>query len=398
MEALGKRLTIRFTLINIIFWSLYGTCWGFLTVTLGHVGLTSGQSGIVICLALMLSALVSPILSSFADGNEKITSRRLAITLMSLTAVIGIALWFSQSSPALFAVLYVLLGIVVISMSPFLNAMCMELVRRGVNINYGLSRGVGSVSYAVTALLLGDLIAKFSPVFTLWMTSVMAFCVILAILWFHPGKAELPPEPASEKKAVTLSTFAFLKANPKFLLVMFGSAMLMGAHCFLNSYMNLVVERVGGDASSMGVTLGLSAAAELPAMLLFMHLRKKGVSTSKILCGCSIFFMLKPLAALAAGSVTAVYIGQLLQFGSAGFLIPLIPYYVTDTVDSANQVKGQGLMAAANNGFGAALASLFGGTICDLLGVEGGLLFAAGIALVGIVSVFIATRTSRSEA
>ena len=396
MTALERRLTWRYILIHAIFWALYGTCWGFLAVILSYVGLNNTQSGIVLCLGLLASAVAQPALSSLVDRSDKLTSRKVSIALMVATAVTGVLLWFFQSSPAVFAVLYVILGISVITINPFLNSMCMELVRRGININFGLSRGIGSLTYAATALLLGGLIERFSPSFTLLLTAALALGVALAILWFHPGNAELPPEPPAREKPVTLSTVAFLKANPKFLVIMVGCAMLMGAHCFLNSYMNLVVERVGGAESSMGITLGLSAATEMPAMLLFMYLRRKGVSSSALFRFCSIFFILKPLAALAATSVTTVYLGQMLQFLSSGLYLPLVPYFVNDTVDSANQVKGQALVSAAGTGIGAALASLFGAAICDLLGVEGGILFAAGVAAVGVLCVFSAT-TGRSK-
>ena len=395
MKALEQRLTRRYILIHAIFWALYGTCWGFAAVTLTFAGLNNTQSGLVLCFGLMASAVAQPTLSSLVDRSSRLSSRMVAIGLMGITAVAGILLWFSQGAPLVFALLYVILGIAVITINPFLNSMCMELVRRGININFGLSRGVGSLTYAVTALLLGSLIETYSPAFTLLLTAALAICVILSILWFHPGKGELPPEPPAREKPVTLSAVAFLRANPKFLLVMAGCAMLMGAHCFLNSYMNLVVDRVGGSESSMGITLGLSAAAEMPAMLLFMYLRRKGVSSSTIFRFCSIFFILKPLAAYAASSVTAIYIGQMLQFFSTGLYLPLVPYYVTDTVDSANQVKGQALVSTAGTGIGAALASLFGAAICDLLGVEGGILFAAGIAAIGTLCIFLSTGDRR---
>ena len=398
MEALERRLTLRYTLIHGLFWALYATCWGFLAVTLTYVGLTNTQSGIVLCLGLMGSAVAQPVLSSVVDRSEKLSSRLVSLVLMSITAVTGVLLWFFRSAPGIFAVLYVLLGVAVITINPFLNSMCMELVRRGISINYGLSRGIGSLTYAAAALILGGLIEEYTPLFTLLLTSALALGVVLTILWFHPGKTDLPPEPPAQEKPVTLSTLAFLKANPIFLLVMVGCALLMGAHCFLNSYMNLVVERVGGAESSMGITLGLSAAAEMPAMLLFMHLRRKGVSSGRLFRLCSIFFILKPLAAFAATSVAAVYVGQMLQFFSTGIYLPLVPYYVTDVVDSANQVKGQALISTAGTGIGAALASLFGAAICDLLGAEGGILFAAGIAAAGTVCIFIATSRKAVKA
>ena len=130
-------------------------------------------------------------------------------------------------------------------------------------------------------------------------------------------------------------------------------------------------------------------------MLLFMRLRSRGVSSGRLFCLSSVFFILKPLALYFAASVTQVYLCLLLQFFTSGFYLPLVPYYVTDTVDSANQVKGQALISTAGTGIGAALASLFGGAICDMLGVDGGILFAAAVAAGGSLCIFLSTAGRR---
>lgn len=395
MNALERRLTRRYTLIHGLFWSLYGVCWGFLAVTLAYAGLSNTRSGMVLCLGLLGSAVAQPLLSSYVDRSGRLTSRGVSILLMLSTALLGLLLWAFLSVPVVFAFLYVLLGISVISINPFLNSMCMELVRRGVAINFGLSRGVGSLTYAATVLLLGGMIERFSPVITLPLTAVLALGVAGAIVLFHPGEAELPPAAQVREAPKSLSTAAFLRANPRFLVVMLGCAMLMGSHCFLTTYMNLVVERVGSAETSMGIALGISAAVEMPAMLLFMRLRRRGVSSGRLFCLSSVFFILKPLALYFAASVTQVYLCLLLQFFTSGFYLPLVPYYVTDTVDSANQVKGQALISTAGTGIGAALASLFGGAICDVLGVDGGILFAAAVAAGGSLCIFLSTAGRR---
>ena len=350
LEKIGKRLTLRYILIHGLYWALYATCWGFLAVTLAFAGLNNTQSGMVICLGLLGSAVAQPVLSSIVDQYPRITSRGVALGLMLSTAACGVLLWLFQGARTAFAVLYVLLGISVITISPFLNSMCMELVRRGISINFGLSRGIGSLTYAATALVLGGVIERFTPAVTLILTTVLALSVAAAIAWFRPGDVGLPPEPVRAERPQPLPIAAFLRHVPGFLTIMIGGALLMGAHCFLNSYMNLVVERVGGAESSMGITLGLSAAAEMPAMLLFMYLRKRGVSSKIIFRFCSFFFILKPLAAYFVTSVGAVYVGQMLQFFSTGLYLPLVPYFVTDVVDDANQVKGQALMSTAGTG------------------------------------------------
>ena len=80
---------------------------------------------------------------------------------------------------------------------------------------------------------------------------------------------------------------------------------------------------------------------------------------------------------------------------TAGFYLVMIPYYAAEAIDGANQAKGQALISVAGNGVGAALASLFGGTIFDRFGVLGGTVFASALALLGLLCVWLGTGGGR---
>ena len=60
--------------------------------------------------------------------------------------------------------------------------------------------------------------------------------------------------------------------------------------------------------------------------------------------------------------------------------------------------QGQALISTAGTGVGAALASLFGGAICDALGVDGGILFAAIVAAGGSLCIFLSTAGRKGRA
>ncbi|MCG4720346.1 hypothetical protein, partial [Bacteroides intestinalis] len=64
--------------------------------------------------------------------------------------------------PALSILTYVLGGILLVSMQSFLNALAFEYTNSGNKINFGFSRAGGSLGFAGTSFLLGQLLEEFS--------------------------------------------------------------------------------------------------------------------------------------------------------------------------------------------------------------------------------------------
>ena len=50
-----------------------------------------------------------------------------------------------------------------LTMQPFINSLTFAFEKNGIHINFGLARGIGSVAYAVMSLILGNIVAIFSP-------------------------------------------------------------------------------------------------------------------------------------------------------------------------------------------------------------------------------------------
>ena len=391
MNKLVRKLTLRYILLQMLFWSLYGICWSFQVLTMTYAGMSNTQAGVVICASLLITTAIQPALSGFIDRSKKIEPWMVAVILMIMAAAVGCAMRFFYSAQWLLSLLYVLLGITIISFDPILSTLCMDLIRRGMPINFGLARGLGSFSYALTVLFMGRLIEEYSPVPGMTLTAVVALCTAAAILWFRPKEEILPPKPPADHGEEAVSTGVFLRTNPKFALLLVGCALLMGSQVFMSMFLNLMVEKVGGTEAAMGAILCLAGLAELPGMMLFMYLRRRGISGKQLFRFCTLFFVPKYVLSYLAGSVETLAMAQLLSLMTAGFYLVMLPYYVAETIDSANQNKGQALISIAGNGVGAALASLFGGTICDLYGVTGGVIFASALSFVGMLSVFYAT-------
>ena len=398
MRPIDRRFARRYTLLQCSYWPLSALASGFLAASMTNAGLRSSVTGMIICMALVAATLLQPYLSSVVDRSEKVTSRMIMLGIAGLIGLMNLIMWLLPDSQVVFAICAGVVCTLVNCVEPFLCSMSLDMMRSGILIDFSRSRGCGSLSYAATILILGKLIEKFGYSFTRWMTAAVAVFVLYQLWAFRaPRDMEQPEADVRAEKQQAQSTGAFLKSHISFVIIMCGVALFSGGQSIVGTFLHLVIDEVGGTSATQGLAMCFASGSEMPAMLLFMFLRRQRLSSGTIFRIASVFYVTKPLAmllALALHSEWAVVFGMLTQGLSLGLYIPLIPYFVSVTIDRANQVKGQALLATASC-MGSAASNLFGGAVCDLLGVRGSLLFSVFLTAAGSACIFIATAKQK---
>lgn len=387
-----RKLDLHFSILWGLYWIGWAAIWGFLSVFLLHRGFTNSQVGMVSSCALLLPIVVQPALASLTDRSPRFTSRRLAMALTAAALVSGAGVWLVDG-PVLCAVCFIIIGVALTAIAPYFNAMSMDFVLRGVDVNFSASRSCGSVTYALSSLALGAALEHYAPTLVLPVFLLSFGALLLALLLFrHPLPA--PQADAAKAAPAVLSNAALLRRYPAFTLLLVGCALLMASHSPVTTYMIHIVGKAGGGESELGVALFLSAAVELPAMLLFSRLRRR-FSLRVLMLVCAASFAVRNAAFLLAASPIAVYIACMLQFFEYAIFIPATVYYVTEEIDTANQVKGQALIYTASSGIGSALGTLCSGRLLDSAGVNGMLLFCLCSALLGTAVTILSLYSKR---
>ncbi|MBQ3497373.1 MAG: MFS transporter [Oscillospiraceae bacterium] len=373
------------------FWAGYAALWGYIGVLLLSFGFSDRAVGVITASAPLLCVAISPTLGSFVDRSRRIRTWHGALFLTALGCAAAFVL---RSFPrgaflSLAALLFVAAGTALASACPFVDSLAMEASERGERVVYGFGRGVGSVCYAATILLMGfyieqhdtrDLLSLFIVLFFLFTFFLLRFC------------ASDTARPARQRESAR-GALALLRTNPRFVLTMLGCMFFYMSHSIPVVYGYAVVGRVGGGEAAIGLMLAISAMTELPAMTLVSHLRARGALSCGVLlrvaaAGC----VLKCGAYLLAPNILCVCIAGLIQFIQFGFYLPASVYYVEETVEPENRVKGQALIHVAGSGLGAAAGNLLGGLILDAWGASA-MLFAA--AACGGMSLLVFTIASR---
>ena len=179
MDKLARKVDIHHAAMQGSYFAGFSAIWGFGPVLLLYLGLSNSTLGVVTSLALVLPLLLQPALAALSDADSRWTSRRLALVLSLLTLAAAVVMTVSTGSKTVLVAAYAVIGVLLVSTSPFFNSMVMEYHLRGVNVNYGLGRGTGSTTYAIVALVMGFVLERRSP--------TVILPVLLAAVVFGPG-------------------------------------------------------------------------------------------------------------------------------------------------------------------------------------------------------------------
>ena len=383
-DSISRRTTAHYALIQVLANAACVGVFGFSSVYLRAQGLNDSQIGVVLALGTVINVAAQPLMGSMADRSRKISLNRLIALFYAMIVVIASVLAPSVLPLALVSCMFVLLNFGVCISETFANSLAMEQVNRGINLNFGLARGMGSVGYAVGSLVLGRLVAQSGERMVMPFVIVLSLLGIAALLPFGRGTAV--PE-KKEQKALNLS--AFVRENKRFCVFVLGVALMYYCYCVRGSYMYQIVLAIGGDVEQFGTITAFTAFVELPAMAAYPLLSKK-FKTRTIVLFAAVCFVLRTLIICFARNMLWIYVSQSMQMVSYALFVPASVYYVNEMSGEANRNKGQTFLGMGQS-ISSICASLFGGM---MLTAAGGnpqmmLLSAAIISSIGVVILFM---------
>ena len=274
-------------------------------------------------------------------------------------------------------------------MPPMLSAMGMEFINRGYYLNFGLSRGLGSISYAVCAAVLGIVIDRFFPGVLGYIYVVLAILLFLAVSVMKDLEAEEPTfqqEIVEREKKPEESIWKTVCKNKTFLCLMIGFCLANMNNAAIATYTVNIIKNLGGSDTVLGFANFVSAASEMPVMLLFGYFMKKG-NCIRLLKVSAVFFLIKPLVLVFANALLLVILGLGLQGLSFGLFTPAAVYYVNSTLIPEQRVKGQAIFSTITAGAATCGGNVLGGWLQDAFGLQTMLWVCAAMALVGVLFV-----------
>ena len=347
----------------------------------------------LLAVANIISAILQPVIAAIIDRPGYLTNRRFIIIAVLIILGGSVILFFIPGNKLLIFIVYVVIYMIQFAYQPVMTALCFEYQKAGCGIYYGLARGLGSASFAVTSMFIGGIVEKNGVSVLLAVNIITMILSVLIILSFRkPGDKEKAADAAmsgtdAARKADN-GFKSFVRDYPAFMLFMCATICFFFAHNMINDFMIQIIRNLGGNETELGYANFLQTILELPVMALIGIVLKK-ISADRLLIISGIAFFIKILILVFAKNMPLMYLSQSFQLFAYAVFIPAGAYYVSSTMDEADQVKGQAFITSSIT-VGGVFSNFISGFILDHAGIIPMLLTGSIVCAVGVILGIIA--------
>lgn len=380
-----KSLQMKYNILHILFWISYLSIYGYIAIFLQYKGLTNAEIGVVSGAGALLSMFVSPFISSLISKINGLTIKKMMLILYFIMLVLFVSLVFFDLPIWLIMMMYVALLCLAVSNVPFLSMICMDYLKAGKYVNFGLSRGMGSVAYAVGAVVVSQMISWINPTVIVYVYII--FSLLLLYVLFSMSDTPVSQVPEAKK----VSVFTIIKNYRTFFLMLLSFAFVYSASNTISTYLINIIENLGGNTSIYGIAIFFMAASEMPFMAITHNLLKK-YKAETLLLAAIFFYLVRNFTICFAPNIVIVLIGMMFQGISFGIFTATIAYYVNDYLKVEDQMMGQTMIAMMSSGLGAAIGNIVGGFLQDYFGIESMFVFIGVMTVIGFVIMVLTVK------
>jgi len=392
MSLTPKRVETHYAAVQGTYWASNCTLRGLMAVFLGYHGLNDAQIGYTSSLIYCCTIALSLLLSAWADRHPHSPLKRMVAALYLLALAAAAIMYLLPLPVLLMMVVYTLDSCFHNCADSILNALMMQFIDNGIPARYGWPRGVGSITYALMAWVLGILMEKHTP--NIILPIFLALCTLsLAALFVLPD-----PGPRRLKDSMPqISYLAMLKRNPTLVLLLCACILSGMGQCAGSTYLIRVVERLGGTSEQLGLAMFIQAGVELPMMFASGWLLKR--FTARGLLTLSFFASaIKLLLLNLAPNLPVLYLVMAFSmfcFGIYGFASVL---FVNAIAGEQEKVRAQSLLSLCyGSGLGGILGNLLSGALIGVVGLRNLLFLSFGLCLAGALVMLLCARRHHKQ-
>lgn len=380
-------------LLEGVYFISFCALYAYTVTILLDYGYTEVQCGYITMLQYLVMMIAGPVYGSMIDRG--LSPKRLFMILLLGGIVVTPMLPFCFARGFSWAMVsFGTISALDFCGASVIDAWINQMTRRDASIDYGVIRSAGSIFYAAAALAAGYLIAPLGVNFLFWLhMGALILAVLLA--WPLPEPALLPllqPEEESAappKESLWTSAKTLLGCRPYLIFLLCGTLYYFATRS-VNGYMQVIINYIGGDASTYGLSVFLYCVGEFLLMRLASRLLRRGMKLPVLFILSLSALGLRILLLAVLRSMAGVMATQvLMSIGFAGFLRFNIDY-VASLFPARYSGRAILVSVAVTQGLGCIFGNLAGGYLLANVGVPGycllcgALLFLAlGIFLAG---------------
>jgi len=387
--SLTKKVNLQFAAIQSSYWISFVPLGGFAVVLLQSKNFTDSEIGIILAMQSIASIIAQPVISTFAGKHPGIPLKKIITAMLILGAAITSIFFFLPHLLLPAVLIFTVVGMTQFSAPAFINAMAMQLTNAGVRINYGVSRGLGSLAFALFGVALGKLV-DISGTDMIIPFSVISMLVTSFFVW----KVYVPRPKDQKDLLVSLPSeipqtnlLTFLRKNQAYTGFCISSAFIFACHACISNFLPNITDSLGGSITDQGIIRGISAAFELPVMFLYSFIARR-ISSHKLLIISAFSFFIKSLITMLVPSMSLLFLAQILQMPAFGLYTPAAVHFSDHSVHDADRVRAQAISMVAGIGIGNVFGNLGGGFMLDQWGLHTMMMVSTALGFIGFLIMF----------
>lgn len=384
-----RGLRIHYTTILASYWFLSAILSVFLIPLLREQGFETDKISILIAIRAVSSCIAQPIVASFAQRYSKKIPLKGVVAGLCGMGVIITAIHLTVNINFTGAILiFIGYGATLNCTSPMIDAMSNQYILAGKNINYTVSRTIGSITWAFAALGFGNLIDFDGHGENILVIQICALIVlaILAVTIENPLPTENLKTSVNQETGPGHSNWYIMTRYKIFSLILVSSSIIMMTYSINMSYLITKIESVGGTTKNLGIAQFILAIVEVFVPLYFFRIKDKfGIEKLVILAftGCAARTIITSLAP----SIPLIYLGQMTE------AIVALTYsgnvtFIREKIMRNDQIQAQGLLAAVQSGAGC-IGSVIAAPMIAKLGINGLFTAISVVAVLGVAFLYI---------
>ena len=360
-------------LLEGVYFISFCTLYAYTVTILLEYGYTEVQCGYITMLQYVMMTIAGPVYGRMIDRG--LSPKKLFIILAAGGIIVTplLPVCFARG----FSLTMISFGI--ISALDFCGATVIDtwinqITLRDETIDYGMIRSAGSIFYATTAIVSGYLIVPLGINFLFWLhMGSLAVAILLAVTFADPNKLPLLEPDRFAGEEAPDETFAqsirTMMKNRPFVIFLICGTMYYFATRAVNGFMQVIINYIGGDASTYGVSVFLYCVGEFLLMRLASRLLRRGMKLPVLFITATAGLGLRILLLGVLKTMTGVMLTQiLLSVGFASYLRFNIDYVASLF---PRQYAGRAILisVAVTQGLGSIIGNLAGGYLLASVGV-----------------------------
>lgn len=353
-------------------------------------GIDKMTISLIVMLCNATGIIFQPVWGHFVDRSNH--PRETVLACCGFSVVCYFVLMYSRGTVWLITLMAMLFYATFHCMMTLIDSWVAKLIRGGLEVNYGQTRSIGCVVYAVVAVAFGALVTRFGQ-----LIAPYCFGLVFIILCSALVRVPNPKDDSRETSKVSIrEMIGYLMGNKAYLIVVSALFLSTFTSFALSTFFSVHVFELGGNELIVGIGTFFMAISEFPFMFLFTTISKRlKWSSMTALVVAMIFYSAHAFLLGSVRQIGQVIAVSVLHGLSYGIYQPAKVMFVVENVESRYIATAQMLMNALGQSLPAVLASPVSGAISTVTSTGAMLRMIAAFSLVGAIVIVVGRRLLR---